>query len=105
LLNFYVIEIGGPDRDRTDDVPWSVNGSRRLILKQLATGILVNNGYIGRYFRPISGQIFIVHNSRAAWWGVHADHPRMEQTTTNTWKAPPKQSTKAAGKPVKKAAA
>jgi hypothetical protein len=44
-----------------------------LILKQLATGTLVKNRYIGRYFRPISGQIFNVQNSRAAWAGVHAD--------------------------------
>jgi hypothetical protein len=27
-----------------------------LILKWLTTGELVKNGYIGRYFRPISGQ-------------------------------------------------
>jgi len=54
-------------------MPWSKNGNRRLILKQLATGILVKNEYIGRCFRPISGQIFNVRNNRAAWAGVHAD--------------------------------
>jgi hypothetical protein len=39
-------------------MPWNSNGSRRLILKWLATGRLVKIGYIGRYFRPISGQKF-----------------------------------------------
>ena len=38
-------------------MPWKKNGSRRLILKELTAGKLVKNGYIGRYFRPISGQI------------------------------------------------
>jgi hypothetical protein len=42
----------------TSSMPWKKHGSRRLILKELATGTLVKNGYIGRYFRPISGQIF-----------------------------------------------
>jgi hypothetical protein len=51
-------------------MPWKKHTSRRLILKQLTTGELVKNGYIGRYFRPISGQIFNVQNSRAAWAGV-----------------------------------
>ena len=56
----------------TSSMPWKKHSSRRLIPKRLVTGGLVENGYIGRYFRPISGQIFNVQNSRAAWAGVHA---------------------------------
>jgi hypothetical protein len=41
----------------TSSMPWKNHSSRRLILKQLTTGELVKNGYIGRYFRPISGKI------------------------------------------------
>ena len=54
----------------TSSMLWSNNDSRRLILKQLATGRLAKNGYIGRHFRLISGQIFNVRN-RATWAGVH----------------------------------
>jgi hypothetical protein len=42
----------------TSSMPWNDNGGRRLTLKWLATGTLVKTGYIGRYFRPISGQKF-----------------------------------------------
>jgi hypothetical protein len=57
----------------TSSMPWKKHSSRRLILNELATGRLVKNRYIGRYFRPTSGQIFNLQNSRAAWAGVHAD--------------------------------
>jgi hypothetical protein len=40
----------------TSSMPWKKHSTRRLILKQLTTGGLAKNGYIGRYFRPISGQ-------------------------------------------------
>src|SRR5215475_11496816 len=50
-------------------MPWKKNSSRRLILQQLTTGRLVKNGYIGRYFRPISGQNFNIQNKRAAMGG------------------------------------
>src|SRR5579864_7223364 len=36
----------------TSSMPWKRNSSRRLIIKQLATGALVTNRYIRRYFRP-----------------------------------------------------
>ncbi len=42
----------------TSSMPWKKHTSRRLILKRLATGRLDKNRYIGRYFRPNSGQKF-----------------------------------------------
>ena len=38
-------------------MPWSRKRSRRFVLNWLATGILGGNRCIGRYFRPVSGQI------------------------------------------------
>jgi hypothetical protein len=54
----------------TSSMLWKKHSGRRLILKQLAAGRLVKNRYIGQYFQPISGQIFNVQNSRAAWAGA-----------------------------------
>src|SRR5579885_2445349 len=37
-------------------MPWNRKHSRRFVFNWLANGILAENRYVGRYFRPISGQ-------------------------------------------------
>ncbi len=41
----------------TSSMPCKMHSSRRLVFKDLATGVLAGKRYIRRYFRPISGQI------------------------------------------------
>jgi hypothetical protein len=69
----------------TSSMPWKKHSSRRLILKLLTTGRLVKNGYIGRYFRPISGQKFDAQNSRAAWAGVQQQARLKTCKSTSLW--------------------
>jgi hypothetical protein len=54
----------------TSSIPCSFKGGRRLVFKQLATGISGRNGVSGAISGQFPAQIFNLQNRRAAWAGV-----------------------------------